>query len=86
MKHSLKINQNSLIRIMSGEKPFTVRKNDRDYQVNDTIQFLPLSDENYKIYDFLKGPVPHCKIKYIHSGLGMQQNHVILGLEVLWEQ
>lgn len=84
MRHLLKINQNSLIRIITGNKPFTIRKNDRDYQVNDVIQFLPLEDENYDVYTHCN-TLPGFKIKYIHSGLGMQQNHVILSLEIINE-
>ena len=85
MRHLLKINQNSLIRILTGDKPFTVRKNDRDYQVNDVIQFLPLEDENYDAYSYCDNTMPGFKIKYVHSGLGMQQNHVILSLEAIKE-
>ena len=63
------------------EKTFEVRKNDRDFQVGDTIRFLPLEDENYKAYDFKK-QIPNYGIKYILSDFsGLQQNHICMAIE-----
>jgi hypothetical protein len=50
MIHELKINQCYLIHICEKRKSFEIRKNDRDFQVGDTIKFLPLEDENYSAY------------------------------------
>lgn len=73
MKHRLKIKKMYFDRIVSGEKKFEVRLNDRDYQVGDLIAFEPIA-----IYGSLE-----VKIIYIHAGLGMADNYVILGIEVL---
>ena len=52
MKHELKIEQKYLIRILTGQKKFEVRVNDRDYQIGDEIVFLPLSSEDYNAYHY----------------------------------
>lgn len=81
MKHELKIQHKWLTRIVTGEKHFEVRFNDRDFQVGDMVKFLPLHDEKRGInaYDF-KSPIPCYKITYIHSGLGMAEGYVVLGI------
>lgn len=81
MQHDLKIQQCFLIHILEGRKPFEIRKNDRDFQVGDTISFLPLNDEKYDVYrEFQK--IPHFKITYVLSGFcGLQQGHVALTIE-----
>ena len=73
MRHYLKIKQCYLERIMDGVKKFEVRFNDRDYQVNDTIRFTVLPD-------YGPGYIPDYIITYVHHGLGMQDNYVVLGI------
>jgi ASC-1-like (ASCH) protein len=80
MLHQLKIKQCYLYHIREGKKTFEVRKNDRDFQVGDTIRFLPLEDENYNVYEFT-APLPDYRINYILSDFsGLQQNHVCLAI------
>lgn len=80
MLHQLKIQQCYLCHILTGEKTFEIRKNDRDFQVGDTIRFLPLEDDNYNAYDIVS-PIPEYRINYVMSGFsGLQQNHVGLAI------
>jgi len=80
MQHDLKIKQCYLIHVLEGNKTFEVRKNDRDFQVGDTINFLPLEDENYNAYDLAR-PIPKYRINYILSDFGgLQQNHVCMAI------
>ena len=80
MLHQLKIKQCYLCHILEGNKTFEVRKNDRDFQVGDTIRFLPLDDENYNAYSYVS-PIPEYRINYILSDFGgLQQNHVCLAI------
>lgn len=78
MNHNIKIEKKYLLRILSGEKAFEVRKNDRDYQVGDSLTFSPVENgisclvEGYDWKPFL--------IKHIHIGLGMEKDFVVLGL------
>jgi len=61
-------------RILSGQKTFEVRKNDRDYQVGDSLDFI-CSDGKTP----LRGP--RYSIVYVHSGLGMNPEYVVLGIK-----
>lgn len=80
MIHYIKIKQCYLYHILEGAKTFEVRKNDRDYQVGDTIQFMPLEDENYDVYKIFK-LIPEYKITYILADFsGLQQNHVCMSI------
>ena len=80
MIHELKIKQVYLIRILTGEKTFEIRKNDRDFQVDDCIKFLPLVDDNYNAYD-VETPLPLFSIKYVLSGFeGLADGYVALGI------
>jgi ASC-1-like (ASCH) protein len=80
MIHKLKIQTNYLQHIYEGKKKFEVRLNDRDYQVGDFIIF----DE---IPSPIDRPADECKTKfkiiYVHHGLGMQDNYVVLGIEAM---
>ena len=79
MKHELKILENYAKRILSGQKDFEVRLNDRDYQKGDILVFTVIeSDSGLRHPRYLKFEM---KIKYIHTGLGMIDGYVILGLK-----
>jgi len=79
--HLLKIRQCFLCHILEGQKTFEVRKNDRDFQVGDTICFLPLKDEHYNVYEHIS-PIPRYQIKYILSGFeGLEEGYVCLAIE-----
>lgn len=85
MLHQLKIKQCYLYHILEGVKTFEVRKNDRDFQVGDTIRFMPLEDDNYNVYEFIS-PIPEYRINYILSDFGgLQQNHVCLAITPIKE-
>ena len=80
MEHSIKIEQAYLRHILEGKKTFEVRKNDRDYQVGDTIYFMPLKDENH--YDVYANGYKEqlFEITYVHQGLGLQEGYCVLGI------
>lgn len=76
MEHKLKISPEYLANILNRTKTSEVRFNDRDYQVGDTVQ----------LFEYHKGLAStFCsasyKISHIHSGLGMQDNYVILSFK-----
>lgn len=79
--HKIKLHENYVDAVLSGEKNFEVRNNDRGYQKSDRIQFTvvegslgltaimqPFKDKLYEI-------------TYVHSGLGMDKNFVVLGIK-----
>lgn len=75
--HELKIKKMYYDRIMTGQKDFEIRFNDRDYQVGDTLSLMPVSEDKI----IIKCRPIIAKIKYIHSGLGMAKDFVVLGLD-----
>ena len=78
MLHEIKILKHYAERIVSGEKDFEVRFNDRDYQKGDIIRFNVITQKDgLRISDY--DPLIR-EIKYIHTGLGMEKGYVILGL------
>ena len=79
MRHQLKIDSKYWYRINEGLKTFEVRLNDRDYQVGDEIEFNVFVSEPNGSGDWIDD-VPK-KIIYIHSGLGLKEGYVILGIE-----
>jgi hypothetical protein len=80
MLHELKIKQCYLCRIIEGSKSFEVRLNDRDYQVEDIIKFLPLEDKNYDAYS-IKGSIPLYRIVYIMSNFeGLKDGYVAMAI------
>jgi len=87
MNHELKIEQKYFIRINEGSKTFEIRKNDRDYQVGDTIQFLPLECEVHKYGEELRmqkiTPCFNYIITYVHQGFGMNATYCVLGISPL---
>lgn len=88
MIHNLKIEPKYLERVLTGEKTFEIRNNDRDFQKGDSLCFYIKNTENipieYKcINGYMHDIMPCFKIEYIHSGLGLDPNYVVLGLRQL---
>lgn len=79
MIHRIKIKQCFLVHILEGRKTFEVRKNDRDYQVGDTIVFHPLQDSDYNAYE-VRSPIPNYEINYV-TDFGCQEGYVVLGIK-----
>lgn len=78
VEHMLKIDEPYYQSILNGEKKFEIRFNDRNYQVGDTIVLHPFR-EGVKVN---RAPIG-ARINYIHSGLGLQDGYVILGIEFI---
>ena len=76
MEHTVKIETKYLNRIFDNEKLFEVRLNDRDYQVGDILHFEEVRED-----DMCKDCSQRREIIYIHSGLGMKDGYVVLGLK-----
>lgn len=66
--HELKIGANYLENLISGVKKSEIRLNDRDYQLGDILEFPQQTAFKFKI-------------THIHSGLGLQNEYVVLSLE-----
>lgn len=71
--HRLKIEDVYYEQIKDGAKQFEVRYNDRGYQSGDHIEFLWPTGERRNFGEVWE-------IIYIHSGLGMKEMYVVLGI------
>lgn len=78
MEHELKVNTEYYHRLANGTKTFEIRKNDRDYQVGDTLLLREYLPKEQTICDYSQ--VLHRKIVYMTS-YAQQDNYVVLGLE-----
>ena len=78
-EHAIKIKEVYFKAVLSGEKTFEIRKNDRDYQVGDIIHFVPVDDECGMI-------IPHdpnaYKITYVFHGgeYGLEEGFCVFGI------
>ena len=77
--HEIKLSEDYCDEVYSGEKTFEVRKNDRGYQKGDHIVFIPVD----RLYGKAYHPVSEkeYEITYVHSGLGLENGYVVLGIK-----
>jgi hypothetical protein len=77
--HTLKTWNDYFDDIAFGDKSFEVRKDDRNYEVGDTL-ILQRYNPNTKEYDGCEVSV---KVKYILRGgsFGIEEGHVVMGIE-----
>ncbi len=76
--HRIKLQTKYCDAVFEGQKKFEVRYNNRDYRVGDRIEFVPVG-ETGKVIDHPVRMLVY-EIVYIHSGLGLQEGYVVLGL------
>ena len=82
MKHILKIEEQYLDTLLDGSKTFEVRYNDRGYQKGDTLAFhYHNASSNARVTYFKEEPYVEFEITYVHSGLGMDGNYVVLAVD-----
>lgn len=81
MIHELKIDENFTDAIISGDKNFEIRYNDRGYQKGDIIKFKPTYTSDgvvntaNPIYNSLY------EITYVLNGWGLKEGYVVLGIK-----
>ena len=78
MTHNIKIRESFAEAVMSGEKTFEIRKNDRGYQKGDLIQFSVVDDVD--IYVDSELTKHKYRITYVLSGWGLEKDYVALGI------
>jgi len=81
VKHTIKLSDKYYQRVISGQKTFEIRKNDRDYQVGDTLlMFDP--DVNLDMYSDMPSNYIHAKIVYMTTEF-QQEGYCVLGIEII---
>jgi hypothetical protein len=84
--HELKTDPEPFMDVWKCVKTFEVRKNDRNFQVGDT---LVLKQTVHSAHDMATKDLPLqytgrqfvCSVVYILSGYGLQEGYVILGID-----
>jgi hypothetical protein len=82
--HTIKIARRYYERLVIGQKTFEVRRNDRDYQVGDLLNFDVVNDVNSNTPEPLpEGGWEKAKVTYTHQGYGLDEDFIILGVKML---
>ena len=82
-EHNIKLLESFADAVLSGDKTFEVRENDRGYQKGDRIQF--------RVVDKIGSHIPHpietitYEITYVLSGWGIKDGWVVFGIKELSE-
>lgn len=78
-RHKLRIKEEFANAIITGEKNFEIRKNDRGFQRGDLIEFVVVDDKgvayHHEIDEYLY------KINYVMNGYGLKNGYVVFGIE-----
>ena len=78
MVHELKIAPDYFEKVVSKEKSFEVRYNDRNFQVRDILKLMEYRDGAYI------GRSVYAKVTYILRDFeGLQPNYVVLSIELI---
>jgi len=84
-EHVLKIHKQFLPRILSGQKTFEIRKNDRDFQVGDTL-FLNEHNPDSEIQWAAPGRQQSARVEVVYiSSFAQQEGYVVMGIKLLSE-
>ncbi|BFK38847.1 hypothetical protein I050019G5_14470 [Collinsella sp. i05-0019-G5] len=81
--HTLKIQMKYADAVLSGEKSFEVRKNDRGFKPGDEIVFIVVNDSGYQIGDAARHPLNGIayRINYVLDDFeGLAQKYVALAI------
>ena len=79
--HKVKIHESYADAVLSGEKNFEIRYNDRGYQKGDRLKFYVTEDgssfhiPSHGLFE------KEYEITYVHSGLGMADGYVALAIK-----
>ena len=79
MEHKIKLNLEFCDAVLSGEKCFEIRENDRGYQKGDTVRFEPYS----RLHPYPPHPIQDktfC-ITYVINGWGLKNGFVAFGIK-----
>lgn len=79
MTHEIKIVESFADAVLSGEKTFEVRENDRGYQKGDKIEFEVIDEYGFPIYghDLTR---QQYEITYVLSGWGLKDGYVVFSI------
>lgn len=82
--HEVKIYESYADAVLSGDKTFEIRYNDRGFQKGDRLKFQVVEDGNHA-FDLKSHGLndKEFEITYVHSGLGMADGFVALAIRAV---
>ena len=88
MLHKLKTEPTYFSAVLRGDKTFEIRKNDRNFRLNDEVlleEFIPKNYYEDDKEEEYSGKIIHRRISYVLTGgkFGLENGYVILGLAVI---
>lgn len=77
--HKIKLLLNFCDDVLSGDKTFEIRENDRGYQKGDRVVFQPYESSD----PFVKHPISEkvYEITYVLNGWGLKNGYVVFGIK-----
>lgn len=79
--HRLKLSDKFANAVLSGDKNFEIRENDRGFQKGDIVTFIVIDRSDFAVYH----PLNYKKyvITYVLNGWGLKENYVVFGIKEL---
>lgn len=77
--HHLKLHENFADAVLSGDKNFEIRKNDRGYQKGDRVIFDVVKDSGLTVAHSLHREA--FEITYLLHGWGLQEGYCVFGIK-----
>ena len=81
--HEIKIYESYADAVLSGEKTFEIRNNDRGYQKGDRLKFKVVEYGSLLHKSLHELNEKEYEITYVHSGLGMKEGYVALAIKAV---
>lgn len=81
MTHYIKLNETFEYPVLSGDKNFEIRKNDRGYNKGDLIVFRVIDEEGCILHSKLDNKI--YEITYVINGWGIEDGYVVFGIKEL---
>lgn len=75
--HELKVLKKYAHHLITRDKTFEIRKNDRDFRVGDILHLKEIDDESKEYTGFEM----FLKVIYMHQGLGLEDGYVCMSVE-----
>lgn len=81
--HEIKLQEAFCDAVLSGNKSFEIRYNDRGYQKGDYIRFIPVTNTGLSFPHEIKKET--FEITYVLDGWGLKENYVALGIKKTYD-
>lgn len=79
--HKIKLQIGFCDAVLSGDKCFEIRKNDRGYQKGDYVQFIPFDIDRPSREQYHEVQNKVYLITYVLGGWGLPENYVVFGIK-----